>query len=78
MEKNGIKKETRERIMDIYSETKMRIRTKEGYSREFWTKKGVRQRCILSLILFNLYIADMDNYFRSREIGDVRLGKEKI
>lgn len=60
MEKKGINRELMERIKDIYWETKVKIRKKEGYTKEFWTKKGVKQVCTLSPTLFNLYITDLD------------------
>lgn len=42
MEEKGVNKELLERIKEIYKETKIMIRTKEGNTKEFWTKRGVR------------------------------------
>lgn len=56
MERIGISRELRERIADIYKETKNTIRIGKRESEVFWTEKGVRQGCPLSPTLFNIYI----------------------
>lgn len=56
----------------------MAIRIKEGTTSSFRTKKGVKQGCVLSPALFNLYVADVDNYFEKRGIGGIKLGKNRI
>lgn len=62
----------------IYEDTEVTIRVKDGLSKSFKTKKGVRQECVLSPTLFNLYIADLDRWFEKRGIGGIRLGKDRI
>jgi len=39
----------------IYEEIVVTVRTNQGMSREFKTKKGMRQGCVLSSLLFNLW-----------------------
>jgi len=41
-------------------------------------KKGVRQGCALSPLLFNLYIADVELYMKRKGIGGVPLGSNRI
>lgn len=66
------------RIKDLYEETKVTIRTRQGMTSMFKTTKEVRQGCVLSPLLFNLYIADIDKYMSERGIGGIKLGKERI
>lgn len=67
-----------ERIKVIYKETKVTIKTKKGNTKEFETRKGVRQNCVLSPLLFNLYTADLDKYFSKRGIGRVKLEGDRV
>jgi len=66
------------RMEKIYEETEVMVRTKQGYSEEFETKKGVRQGCVMSPILFNLYLADIDERLKERGIGGVGIGRARI
>lgn len=66
IEEKGINKGILERIKTIYEETKVSVKIKEENIKEFWTYRNVRQGCILSPFLFNLYIADLDKYFLKR------------
>lgn len=66
------------RLEKIYEETRSTIKTKDGLTSYFKTTKGVRQGCVMSPLLFNLYIADIDEYMRKRGIGGLRLGKDRI
>jgi len=63
------------RIEKIYEDTEVVVRTREGYIEEFKTRKGVRQGCVMSLILFNVYMTDLDNRMRARGIGGVGIGE---
>lgn len=68
LEKAGIYNQLRKRIMETYKEIRNSIKTEDKSLGEFWTKAGVRQRCPISLALFNIHI-----YYKFR-IGN---GKQK-
>ncbi|CAB0029226.1 unnamed protein product [Trichogramma brassicae] len=65
-------------IKQLYEETKGKVRWKNEVSEEFWTVKGVRQGCLLSPILFCIYIAEMEKEFERRNVGGVRIGNTRI
>lgn len=54
------------------------VRTKEGMTKTFRTTKGVRQGYVLSPLLFNLYIADMDKYMKRRRIRGIMIDNERL
>lgn len=66
----------RKRIMEIYEETKNRVRVGEKKTDIFWTKIGVRQGCPMSPTLFNIYIADLEEDLGKGEKGGIVIGKE--
>ncbi|XP_043263006.1 uncharacterized protein LOC122403516 [Colletes gigas] len=75
MEKRGVREGLRERVREIYRETKSRVRVGgEG----FWTTKGLRQGCSLNPILFNMLIADVEEEFRKGRWGGVEVGGRRI
>ena len=78
VEEMGISAYIIERLKGIYKETKVRVRAEEGLSEEFWTTKGLRQDCILSPILFCLYIAGLEKRFEKRNIGGTVVGNKRI
>ena len=61
----------------IYKKTMNEIIT-EGVTREFETKRGVRQRCPLSAPLFNIFIDDIEDEWEKKNEGGIVLGKKKI
>jgi len=69
---------TKEKIEKIYERTEVPIRSEGGMTEEFETRKGVRQGYVLSPLLFNVYIAEIDIECKKREIGGVEIGKERI
>jgi len=62
-------------MQKIYEETEVMVRTTQGYTEGFKTRKGVRQGCVSS-ILFDL--AEIDERMKMRGIGGVGLGRTKI
>lgn len=54
------------------------IRTMEELTKKFGMKKGLRQGCVMSPCLFNLYIADLDAELVKRGIGEIAVGKERV
>lgn len=57
--KKGINAGLIKKIKDLYEETDVTIKIKEGLTRRFTVKKGIKQGCMISSVLFNLYIADI-------------------
>ena len=47
------------------------VRTSRNLIKKFQTRRGVRQDCVLSPLLFNLYIANLDRELKNRNIGGV-------
>ena len=78
MENAGISNYITERLKGVYEETKVKVRIGNEITKEFWITKGLRQGCVLSPILFCLYIAELEDVFRERNIGGIRLGNERI
>ena len=48
-------------IRNLYWNQKAKVRVGDSYTSEFKVKKGVRQGCILSPVLFNLYSEELIN-----------------
>ena len=67
-----------ERIKELYEETRSCLRTKESYSEDFWTTKGVRQGCLLSPALFCIYIAGLEAELEKRFIGGIKIRKKRV
>ncbi|XP_077272062.1 uncharacterized protein LOC143902767 [Temnothorax americanus] len=78
MEKNGISKRLRDRIKELYKETKSVIRCNGEKGPCFWTVNGVRQGCPLSALLFILLLADLEEVMRKGQEGGVVIGNTKI
>lgn len=75
LEEKKINRKIIRRLKIIYEETKVTVRAKDGLTEEFRTGKGVRQGCVMSPLLFNLYIADLDSYMNKRGI---KIGSNRI
>ncbi|MCG8429717.1 MAG: reverse transcriptase family protein [Candidatus Omnitrophica bacterium] len=50
-------------LKNMYSDTKYSIRTKHGLSDDFTSNVGIKQGCVLSPLLFNIYLSDLPNIF---------------
>jgi len=66
------------RMEKIYESTEVMVRTEEEISESFMTRRGVRQWCVLSPILFNLYMAGINEELRNRKIGGIEVGNTRI
>lgn len=60
------------RIKKMYKNTEVMVRTKKKYTRGFRTMKSIKQECVISPLLFNVYMADLDNIFEKR-IGGIKI-----
>ncbi|KMQ89609.1 rna-directed dna polymerase from mobile element jockey-like protein, partial [Lasius niger] len=78
MKKIGISNILRNRIMEIYKETKNTIRIGKEESEVFWTEQGVRQGCPISPTLFNIYIEDLEDEMKRGQIGGIKINREKV
>jgi hypothetical protein len=59
----GIQGKVFEIIRSMYENTEYSIKTNSGASRNFSLDIGVKQGCVLSPLLFNIYVNDMKDYF---------------
>jgi hypothetical protein len=50
-------------IIDMYAEVFYCVKLKDGYTANFSSKIGVKQGCVLSPTLFNLYVHDLPDIF---------------
>jgi hypothetical protein len=64
-------------IKNIYKNTKVRIKFNEDLSEPISTNKGVRQRCGLSPVLFNIYINKIVQEFKTTIMKGIQLNKRK-
>lgn len=68
----------RERIEEIYTETRNKIRVNGKISEKFWMTRGLRQGCPLSPTLFSLYIGNLEEKLRRGQAGGVVVGRVKL
>lgn len=59
-------------MKEVMRETRNRVRVGNREGEIFWTARGVRQECPLSLVLFNILLADMEEELARR---GVKLGE---
>jgi len=60
MRSKGINEQLLGRIEKIYEDAEVMVRIRQGYTEGFKTRKGVRQGCVMSPILFNVYLTEID------------------
>lgn len=65
-------------IKKIYEETIVVVKIKTRLADKFYTKKGLRQGCVMSLLLFNAYILESDKKMEKRGIRDIEIGNIKV
>lgn len=78
LRERGVRKGLVGRIMEILGETKCRVRVGRETGESFWTARGLRQECPLSLMLFNILIADLEEKMGKVKWGGVKVNKDKI
>ena len=78
MEEYGISSTLVNRVKELYKETRVKVRCGKETSREFWTTKEVRQGCVLSPLLFNIYIAKLEEYLSERFVIGVKISDKRI
>lgn len=78
IKKRGVSDQLRERIEELYKETRCRVKVGEEVGKEFWTFKGVRQGCPLSPMLFSLFTADLEEEMKKGLRGGIVVGGERI
>lgn len=67
-----------EKMKKIYEKTHVVVKIPEGFTKKFRTRKGVRQECVMNPFLFDLYIANIDKFFKERNISGIEIGKSRI
>ncbi|XP_077277120.1 uncharacterized protein LOC143905535 [Temnothorax americanus] len=78
LRKMGIEEKLIGKLESVYAITKVAIKSKEGLTKEFYITKGVRQGCVLSPMLFNLYIAEIRKVLEERNIGGIQLRDVRV
>lgn len=66
------------RCKEMLKETVVRVRVGNKQKETFRTGRGVRQRCPLSLSLFTLVIADLDEKLEKGGMGRVKVGRKNL
>lgn len=78
MRQRGVREGLVDRVEEILRETKCRVRIREQWGEEFWTAGGMRQGYPLTPMLFNLIIADIEEYMEKGRWGGLKLKERKI
>lgn len=76
------KREVRESLVvrceEVLEETASRVRVGDKKRGSFWTERWVRQGYPLSLCLFTLLLADLDEKLEKKRYGGVKIKERKI
>ena len=66
MKEREVDEELLDRIKEIFTETRTRVRIREEKGEEFSTGRGLRQRCPLSPLLFSILLADLEEKIKKK------------
>jgi len=78
MEERDIRRGLIERVKEIYEQTKNAVRIHGNTTNWFGTRKGVRQGCLLSPLLFGLIIADVEEEMKKGQVGAMDREKQDM
>lgn len=78
LRKKGISEGLLERMEEIYSKTRSRVKIRKVFTKEFWIERGVRQGCPLSPSLFILFTSDIEEFMRKRKEEGTTIGNKRI
>jgi len=78
MEERSIRRGLIERVKEIFEQIKNAVRVHRNTTHWFRTRKGVRQGCHLSPLLFALVIADVEEEMKKRQVGGIWIGRNRI
>jgi len=82
MKERGIREGLIERVKEVFRETKSRVKIGGELGESFFpregTARGVRQRCPLSPMLFNIVIADLEEVMGRVKWGGIEVEKKRI
>lgn len=74
----GIRGRMLKAIVKIYEETLNEVIAGEGLTDRFRTFKGVRQGCPLSVLLFLIFLEDLEDKWKEKNEGGTVIGRIKI
>ena len=65
-------------LKGIYRIMKAKVLTSNGYTVSFDCPWGVKQRCLLSPILFNLYVNDLPDFFKEKGVFQIPFSEQEL